>query len=91
MSRTRAPNPQRANTTRTETTADGQPPSSNFRITGTLRLRADRTETETGLDTDTAEERHIRWAEDVVDNEGQGKKSSKGGRPHYLTLGAGLK
>jgi protein phosphatase 1 regulatory subunit 11 len=34
---------------------------------GTLRLRAE-----------PAEERHIQWAEDVVDNEGMGKKSSKG-------------
>ena len=34
---------------------------------GTLRLRAE-----------PAEERHIQWAEDVIDNEGMGKKSSKG-------------
>jgi protein phosphatase 1 regulatory subunit 11 len=34
---------------------------------GVLRLRAD-----------PAERRHIQWAEDVVDNEGMGKKSSKG-------------
>lgn len=34
---------------------------------GTLRLRAE-----------PAEQRHIQWAEDVVDNEGMGKKSSKG-------------
>lgn len=34
---------------------------------GTLRLRAQ-----------PAEERHIQWAEDVIDNEGMGKKSSKG-------------
>ncbi|KAF2642421.1 hypothetical protein P280DRAFT_547903 [Massarina eburnea CBS 473.64] len=33
---------------------------------GTLRLRAEPTE-----------ERHIQWAEDVIDNEGMGKKSSK--------------
>jgi len=33
---------------------------------GTLVLRADE-----------AEERHIQWAEDVIDNEGMGKKSSK--------------
>lgn len=35
--------------------------------TVTLRLRAE-----------PAEQRHIQWAEDVVDNEGMGKKSSKG-------------
>lgn len=34
---------------------------------GTLRLRAE-----------PVERRHIQWAEDVVDNEGMGKKSSKG-------------
>jgi hypothetical protein len=34
---------------------------------GVLRLRAE-----------PAERRHIQWAEDVVDNEGMGKKSSKG-------------
>lgn len=34
---------------------------------GTLRLRAE-----------PSEQRHIQWAEDVVDNEGMGKKSSKG-------------
>ncbi|KAJ4294291.1 Type 1 phosphatases regulator ypi1 [Kalmusia sp. IMI 367209] len=33
---------------------------------GTLRLRAE-----------PAEQRHIQWASDVVDNEGMGKKSSK--------------
>ncbi|KAF2872477.1 phosphatase inhibitor-domain-containing protein [Massariosphaeria phaeospora] len=33
---------------------------------GTLRLRAE-----------PVEERHIQWAEDVIDNEGMGKKSSK--------------
>ena len=34
---------------------------------GTLRLRAE-----------PVQRRHIQWAEDVVDNEGMGKKSSKG-------------
>jgi len=33
---------------------------------GTLRLRAE-----------PSEQRHIQWAEDVIDNEGMGKKSSK--------------
>jgi hypothetical protein len=35
----------------------------------TLRLRAE---------AETSERRRIQWAEDVVDNEGMGKKSSKG-------------
>ena len=30
------------------------------------------------LRAEPAEERHIQWAEDVIDNEGMGKKSSKG-------------
>ena len=34
---------------------------------GVLRLRAE-----------PSERRHIQWAEDVIDNEGMGKKSSKG-------------
>lgn len=34
---------------------------------GTLRLRAD-----------NSQRRHIQWADDVIDNEGMGKKSSKG-------------
>jgi protein phosphatase 1 regulatory subunit 11 len=40
---------------------------------GTLRLRAE-----------TTEQRHIQWAEDVVDNEGMGKKSSKGMLSHVI-------
>jgi hypothetical protein len=30
------------------------------------------------LRAEPSEERHIQWAEDVIDNEGMGKKSSKG-------------
>lgn len=44
---------------------------------GTLRLRAE-----------PAERRHIQWAEDVVDNEGMGKKSSKGMPPHVTVHGS---
>jgi protein phosphatase 1 regulatory subunit 11 len=40
---------------------------------GVLRLRAE-----------PEERRHIQWAEDVVDNEGMGKKSSKGRQ--YLVM-----
>lgn len=68
--------------TRTETTdaqsqsqsqaSDRDPQQSQ--VTGTLRLRGHRTET----NTEGTQERRIRWAEEVVDNEGQGKKSSKG-------------
>ncbi|EEQ86254.1 hypothetical protein RJZ56_004257 [Blastomyces dermatitidis] len=50
------------------------------RITGRLRLRAEaNTEVETESETGTgqASRRGIRWAEDVVDNEELGRKSSK--------------
>ncbi|OJD28793.1 type 1 phosphatase regulator ypi1 [Diplodia corticola] len=46
------------------TTESGQSPLSL--PSGTLRLRAE-----------PVQRRHIQWAEDVVDNEGMGKKSSK--------------
>lgn len=50
-----------------------------FIITGRLRLRAEADNTAvTGTGTDQVTRRSIRWAEDVVDNEGLGRKSSKG-------------
>ncbi|KAF1960104.1 hypothetical protein CC80DRAFT_284983 [Byssothecium circinans] len=54
-------------TTTTPTTNTPQPVLRLTAPSGTLRLRAESTE-----------QRHIQWAEDVVDNEGLGKKSSKG-------------
>ncbi|CEL11401.1 hypothetical protein ASPCAL14503 [Aspergillus calidoustus] len=48
--------------------------TSNGRVTGTLRLRA---EDVPSVDQDASPARRIRWSEDVVDNEGMGKKSSK--------------
>ncbi|EEH05988.1 hypothetical protein HCBG_05304 [Histoplasma capsulatum G186AR] len=51
-----------------------------FIITGRLRLRAEAdntAETASGTGTDQVTRRSIRWAEDVVDNEGLGRKSSK--------------
>ncbi|CBF87572.1 PPP1R11/YPI1 family protein [Aspergillus nidulans FGSC A4] len=44
-------------------------------VTGTLRLRAEGDAQNAG---EEMQARHIRWSEDVVDNEGMGKKSSKG-------------
>ena len=44
-------------------------------VTGTLRLRAEGDAQNAGEEMPA---RHIRWSEDVVDNEGLGKKSSKG-------------
>ncbi|CEJ59063.1 hypothetical protein PMG11_07699 [Penicillium brasilianum] len=69
MSRTRQPvNLQPQSTT--ETSSE----SSTLRLTGTLRLRAEDTSDTTA---EPSPARRIRWSEDVVDNEGMGKKSSK--------------
>ncbi|KAJ5880551.1 Type 1 phosphatases regulator ypi1 [Penicillium subrubescens] len=69
MSRTRQPvNLQPQSTT--ETSRE----SSTLRLTGTLRLRAEDTPDTTA---EPSPSRRIRWSEDVVDNEGMGKKSSK--------------
>ncbi|KAL5363044.1 phosphatase inhibitor-domain-containing protein [Aspergillus floccosus] len=50
-------------------------------ISGTLRLRAEDTPAATNnrddADSGAGPSRRIRWSEDVVDNEGMGKKSSK--------------
>ncbi|EFQ98938.1 hypothetical protein MGYG_01951 [Nannizzia gypsea CBS 118893] len=43
-------------------------------LTGTLRLRG---EAEEQSNEPPVQERRIKWAEDVVDNEGQGRKRSK--------------
>ncbi|KAL4930021.1 PPP1R11/YPI1 family protein [Aspergillus undulatus] len=48
--------------------------TSNSQVTGTLRLRA---EVEAPASREQTPARRIRWSEDVVDNEGMGKKSSK--------------
>lgn len=48
--------------------------SSTARLSGTLRLRGE----ETRHTSEPSPARRIRWSEDVVDNEGMGKKSSKG-------------
>ena len=57
-------------TTTVTTTSNGNAFNSANDSTRTLRLCAV-----------PAETRHIQWAEDVVDNEGMGKKSSKGTLP----------
>ncbi|BCR87023.1 PPP1R11/YPI1 family protein [Aspergillus chevalieri] len=50
---------------------------SAIRISGTLRLRGEDNSNSSGINTGSAPNRHIRWSQDVVDNEGMGKKSSK--------------
>lgn len=42
-----------------------------------LRLRAENASNEVDAESGSSA-RHIRWSEDVIDNEGMGKKSSKG-------------
>lgn len=79
MSRTRQPvNLQPQSATETETSRE----SSTFRLTGTLRLRAEDTPDTTA---EPSPSRRIRWSEDVVDNEGMGKKSSKGKKQPSLS------
>ncbi|TQB68005.1 Type 1 phosphatases regulator ypi1 [Monascus purpureus] len=73
MSQTRqaTSNPAFASTRITsQTTSD----SSHSHSSGLLRLRGEDTP---NADEDIASARHIRWSEDVIDNEGKGKKSSK--------------
>ncbi|KAJ6004076.1 hypothetical protein N7522_005721 [Penicillium canescens] len=70
MSRTRQPMSNVLQTT-TESSRD----SSTARVPATLRLRAEEAPTNTREETSAS--RRIRWSEDVVDNEGMGKKSSK--------------
>ncbi|QDS76541.1 hypothetical protein FKW77_006192 [Venturia effusa] len=55
-----------ASQTRTSTPQDGTTTTQAPRTAPTLILRAD-----------AAQERHIQWSEDTVDNENMGKKSSK--------------
>ncbi|KAJ5689775.1 hypothetical protein N7462_004167 [Penicillium macrosclerotiorum] len=71
MSRTRQP---AAGNSQVQSTIEPPQESSSFRLSGTLRLRGD---DNTAAANDSSSSRHIRWSEDVVDNEGMGKKSSK--------------
>ncbi|KAL2872236.1 PPP1R11/YPI1 family protein [Aspergillus lucknowensis] len=68
ISRTSTFNPQVSFVSRVEEDA------SNSRVTGTLRLRA---ADAPSAGHEASQARHIRWSENVVDNEGMGKKSSK--------------
>jgi hypothetical protein len=72
MSRTRQPMASNLFQTTTESPQD----SPTAHIPTTLRLRAEEAPTDTSEATSSS--RRIRWSEDVVDNEGMGKKSSKG-------------
>lgn len=73
---TRTRNPNASNSSATVTTTQAAGPSLPIRLRpGTLRLRA---EPATEERDDGSTRRRIQWAEDVIDNEGMGKKSSKG-------------
>ncbi|KOC17481.1 ppp1r11-prov protein [Aspergillus flavus AF70] len=51
--------------------------TSTVRVPGTLRLRAENEPTVESNTEGRGLHRHIRWSEDVIDNEGMGKRSSK--------------
>ncbi|RMJ28226.1 hypothetical protein PHISP_00929 [Aspergillus sp. HF37] len=51
--------------------------SPSLRISGTLRLRGENNPTAAETDQEGRSTRRIKWSEDVVDNEGMGKKKSK--------------
>ncbi|KAJ5602168.1 hypothetical protein N7510_011702 [Penicillium lagena] len=70
MSRTRQP---LSSQSRPQTTTEIHD-SNTLRVSRTLRLRG---EDISSTSADPSPARHIRWSEDVVDNEGMGKKSSK--------------
>ena len=77
MSRTRQPT-----ILPSQSTTDTSRESSTLRLTATLRLRAEETPDTTA---EPSPSRRIRWSENVVDNEGMGKKSSKGTSSLLLT------
>ncbi|KAJ5489577.1 Type 1 phosphatases regulator ypi1 [Penicillium diatomitis] len=72
MSRTR--HPANIPSQSTTETSNGQP---TLRLTGTLRLRGEESPSTSTNGAGPSQSRRIRWSEDVVDNEGMGKKSSK--------------
>lgn len=74
---------------RSTPTSTTQLEPSRTRLTGTLRLRGEPLPTRSdSTEREPAPTRRIRWAEDVVDNEGLGRKSSKGKffrHPHQIS------
>ncbi|GFF59024.1 hypothetical protein IFM46972_11273 [Aspergillus udagawae] len=78
MSRTRQVPSNTASSSHIQLLSSAGPQGNNsVRISGTLRLRAENDSIATDQIEDATPGRHIRWTEDVVDNEGMGKKSSK--------------
>ncbi|OJJ94620.1 hypothetical protein ASPACDRAFT_1877523 [Aspergillus aculeatus ATCC 16872] len=80
MSQVHQTAPTSASGSRTESLAESNEGPSTTRISATLRLRAESAE-DRSISNEHAEiqnpARHIQWRDDVIDNEGMGKKSSK--------------
>jgi len=80
MSHTRQPNQTLTSSTQVDSTSElSQTSSITQVVTGTLRLRGERLANSTTQQQEEqrASGRRIRWGEDVIDNEGMGKKNSK--------------
>lgn len=78
MSRTRQIPPSAASRSQLQTIHPASSEASTIDISGTLRLRGDDSARASSRNQEEPPTRHIRWSEDVIDNEGMGKKSSKG-------------
>lgn len=81
MSHTRQPNQTLTSSTQVDSASElSQTSSITQVVTGTLRLRGERLANSTTQQQgeQRASGRRIRWGEDVIDNEGMGKKNSKG-------------
>ncbi|PYI04841.1 type 1 phosphatases regulator ypi1 [Aspergillus sclerotiicarbonarius CBS 121057] len=77
MSRTRQVLSEAASSSQIQSTEGHPNDSSAVLVSTTLRLRAGNAPSTRAINQDESTSRHIRWSEDVIDNEGMGKKSSK--------------
>ncbi|PWY64713.1 type 1 phosphatases regulator ypi1 [Aspergillus heteromorphus CBS 117.55] len=77
MSRTRRISPNTASSSQVESAVEQYVISSTDRAPATLRLRAENEPASRGIDQGENTPQRIRWSEDVIDNEGLGRKSSK--------------
>ncbi|OJJ44833.1 hypothetical protein ASPZODRAFT_134979 [Penicilliopsis zonata CBS 506.65] len=77
MSQTRPATLQARQTPQVQTATESESRASTVRISGNIILRGEENLDSIDADERAAAGRHIRWSEDVVDNEGMGKKSSK--------------
>ncbi|PWY66155.1 type 1 phosphatases regulator ypi1 [Aspergillus sclerotioniger CBS 115572] len=77
MSRTRQVPSEAASSSQIQSTEEHPNNPSAVLVSATLRLRAGDGPAASTFNQDESTSRHIRWSEDVIDNEGMGKKSSK--------------